>query len=163
VSGDGKIMLRPVASSDDEFLLSVYASTRAQEMAMVPWSAEQKEIFVRAQFAAQNQHYAAEHPQANHDIVCRNGIAVGRVYVARNPDALHILDITILPQYRGAGTGSTVLRRLMEEGADAAKPVTIYVESFNPSLALFRKLGFEPVSESGFHQLLRWDRNYRSR
>jgi ribosomal protein S18 acetylase RimI-like enzyme len=162
VSSDGNITLRPVAGSDDEFLLSVYASTRAQEMAMVPWSEDQKQVFVRAQFAAQNQHYAAEHPQANHDIVCCDGIAVGRVYVARNPDALHILDITILPQYRGVGTGSTVLRRLMEEGADTAKPVTIYVESFNPSLALFRKLGFEPVSASGFHQLLRWGRSHGS-
>ena len=124
---------------------------------------DRKEIFVRAQFTAQREHYAAEHPHADHDIICKEGVAVGRVYVDRNAQGLHILDITILPQYRGAGTGSTVLRRLMEEGADTAKPVTIYVESFNPSLALFRKLGFEPVSESGFHQLLRWDRNYRSR
>ena len=162
MSADGQITLRPVGDQDEGFLLAAYTSTRAEEMARVPWTVEQKEAFLRMQFAAQNQHYAAEHPQANHDIVCRDGIAVGRVYVARNPDELHILDITILPQYRGAGTGSTVLRRLMEEGAETAKPVTIYVESFNPSLALFRKLGFEPVSESGFHQLLRWGRSHRS-
>ena len=159
MSGDGQITLRPVRDQDEELLLAAYASTRAEEMARVPWTVEQKEAFLRMQFAAQNQHYAAEHPQANHDIVCRDGIPVGRVYVARNPDALHILDITILPQYRGVGTGSAVLRRLMQEGAERAKPVTIYVESFNPSQSLFRKLGFETASEKGFHQLLRWTRS----
>ena len=159
MSDDGQITLRPVRDVDEEFLLAAYASTRAEEMARVPWTVEQKQAFVRMQFVAQSQHYAAEHPQANHDIVCRDGIAVGRVYVARSPDALHILDITILPQHRGAGTGSTVLRRLMQEGAETAKPVTIYVESFNPSQNLFRKLGFETASEKGFHQLLRWTRS----
>jgi ribosomal protein S18 acetylase RimI-like enzyme len=164
VSGDGNITLRPVAGSDDQFLLSVYASTRDQEMAMVPWSAEQKEVFVHAQFTAQGQHYAAEHPHADHDIICKEEVAVGRVYVDRSAQGLHILDITILPQYRRLGIGSTVLRRLMQEASAgaAAKPVTIYIESFNPSQSLFRKLGFEAVSESGFHQLLRWDGNHRS-
>jgi RimJ/RimL family protein N-acetyltransferase len=159
MSGEGEITLRPVHEEDGEFLLSVYASTRVEEMARVPWTAEQKEAFVRMQFTAQREHYAAEHPQADHDIVCRDGVPVGRVYVARNPDKLHILDITILPPYRKSGTGSMVLRRLMVESTETAKPLTIYVESFNPSLALFRKLGFESVSQNGFHQLLRWPRS----
>jgi ribosomal protein S18 acetylase RimI-like enzyme len=161
VSGDGNITLRPVGGNDDEFLLSVYASTRAQEMAMVRWSAEQKEAFVRAQFTAQSEHYAAEHPRADHDVICREEVAVGRVYVDRNSEVLHILDITILPQYQRLGIGSTVLRRLMQEASagESAKPVTIYIETFNPGQSLFRKLGFEAVSESGFHRLLRWERS----
>ena len=158
MTGEDNITLRLVGNEDDAFLLSLYASTRAQEMAMVPWTAEQKEVFVRTQFEAQMRHYAAEHPRADHEIICREKIAVGRLYAARNAGALHILDITILPEYRSQGIGSAVLRRLFAEAVagQPAKPVTIYVESFNPSLALFRKLGFEAVSESGFHQLLRW-------
>lgn len=165
MSGDGNITLRPVGGNDDEFLLAVYASTRAQELAMVPWSAEQKEAFVRAQFVAQREHYAAEHPRADHDVICREEVAVGRVYVDRNTEVLHILDITILPEHRRLGIGSTVLRRLMQEASagESAKPVTIYIESFNPGQSLFRKLGFEAISASGFHQLLRWERSLRSR
>ena len=45
----GKITLRPVQDSDDEFLLKVYGSTREQELAQVPWTAEQKQQFVRMQ------------------------------------------------------------------------------------------------------------------
>ena len=61
----GKVTLRPVQDSDDEFLLKVYGSTREQEMAQVPWTAEQKQQFVRMQYEAQKNHYAAQHPHAS--------------------------------------------------------------------------------------------------
>ena len=129
---------------------------REQEMAQVPWNAEQKAAFVRMQFTAQQRHYAAEYPTASHEVICRKQVPVGRVYVARKTDEIHILDITVLPQHRKAGIGSQVLRRLLEEAGAAAKPVTIYVENFNPSMNLFRRLEFQPVAEKGFHVLMRW-------
>ncbi|HEX4602658.1 MAG TPA: GNAT family N-acetyltransferase [Candidatus Angelobacter sp.] len=153
-----QVSLRPVADSDDEFILAVYASTRAQEMAQVPWSAEQKEAFVRMQYAGQQQHYAAEFPHASHDIIYVDQLPVGRVYVDRGQDVLHILDITVLPQHRGQGAGSLVLRRLLHEAGELGKPVTIYVESFNPSLRFFDRLGFQKDQEKGFHLLLKWEK-----
>jgi len=156
VVGD-RIALRAVSVSDEPFLVSVYASTRAAELAQVPWSAEQKDAFVRMQFAAQQQHYATEYPEAAHDIVWLDGaIPVGRLYLMRGEEAFHILDITILPQYRSRGIGSCLLRSLQEEAGKRGRPITIYVESFNPSLQLFRQLGFEHVAEKGFHLLLQW-------
>ena len=146
-----KITLRPVQDADEEFLVSVYASTRAGELKQVPWSQEQKDAFVRMQFAAQKQNYAAEH-----DIIYRGQVAVGRLYLVRSAGGFHILDIAVLPQYRNSGIGSFLLRQLMDEAQQAAKPITIYLESFNPSLGLFRQLAFLPVEEKGFHLLLRW-------
>jgi len=150
------ITLRPATAADDEFILACYASTRAQEMAQVPWNAEQKEAFVRMQYVAQKQHYAAEWPRASHDIICVDEIPVGRIYLDRREDALHILDITVLPQQRSQGTGSTLLRRLLDEANRTGKPVTIYVENFNPSLRLFERLGFRKDHEKGFHLLMKW-------
>lgn len=159
---DATISLRPVEASDHDFLFTVYASSRAAEMALAPWSAEQKDAFLRMQFAAQNQHYAAEHPQATHYIICDGQVPAGRIYLARREEGLHILDITLLPHFQRTGIGSRVLGQLLEEAGGGAKPVTIHVESFNPSLALFRKLGFEFVSQNGFHQLLRWQATCKS-
>jgi ribosomal protein S18 acetylase RimI-like enzyme len=156
VISPGNIVLHPVTGADGEFLLSVYASTRAAEMAMVPWSAEQKDVFVREQFEAQSRHYADEHPGASHEVVFRDQVQVGRLYLARRAEGIHILDVTILPQFQKAGIGTVLLRRLLDEASAGGKSVTIYVESFNPSLGLFRKLGFAPVSENGFQLLLRW-------
>lgn len=151
-----QVKLRPVTEADDSFLLSIYASTRAQEMAQVPWSAEQKETFVRMQYTAQRQHYAAEYPQASHDIIYIDEIPTGRLYLNRGDEVLHILDITMLPEHRSRGTGSVLLRRIMDEARQLAKPVSIFVESFNPSVRLFERLGFQINQQSGFQLLMKW-------
>lgn len=150
-----KITLRPVTDADEAFLLSVYSSTRAEELAQVPWTAEQKDAFVRMQFAAQNRHYAAQHPQATHDVICADGIPVGRVYLDQSGSDFHVLDITVLGERRNAGIGSFVLHRLMEHARNAGKPLTIYVEEFNPSSRLFKRLGFHEAEKNGFHLLLK--------
>jgi GNAT superfamily N-acetyltransferase len=155
-TGNAQITLRPATAADDDFILFCYASTRAQELAQAPWSAEQKEVFVRMQYVAQKQHYAAESPHASHDIIYVNETPVGRIYLDRREDALHILDITLLPQDRNHGTGSVLLGRLLDEAGRVGKPVTIYVENFNPSLRLFERLGFQKDHEKGFHLLMRW-------
>lgn len=155
MASEKKITLRPVVAEDDALLLSVYASTRVDELARVPWSQEQKEAFVRMQFDAQKRHYATEYPQAEHHIISADGLPVGRIYLDRGVDAFQILDITVLPQHRDRGIGSFILRQLMQEAAAAGKAVTIYVENFNPSLRLFTRLGFQPVEEKGFHLLLK--------
>lgn len=151
-----KITLRPVTEADDEFLLSLYAETRAEELARVLWAPEQKEAFVRMQFLAQKRHYAAEYPKAAHDIICADGVPVGRLYLSRGAEVFHILDITVLSQHRNAGTGSSLIRELLEEAGRASRPVTIYVENFNPSLRLFTRLGFQKVEDTGLLFLLRW-------
>ena len=157
MSAGRKITLRPVSDADEEFILAVYASTRAQEMALVPWSPEQKDEFVRMQFRAQKQHYAAEYPRARHEIICVEGAPVGRLYCDRSAEAIHILDVTVLPQHRGAGIGAELLRTLLDEAAGSGKPLTIFVENFNRSLRLFERLGFQRAEEKGFQFLLRWD------
>jgi ribosomal protein S18 acetylase RimI-like enzyme len=156
MTSDGQITLRPATEADDDFVLSCYASTRAQELAQVPWSADQKNAFIRMQYTAQKNHYAAEAPRASHDVIYVDATPVGRIYLDRRGDALHILDITVLPQHRNQGTGSRLLRRLLDEAGKAGKPVTIYVESFNPSLRLFERLGFRKDHEKGFHLLMKW-------
>ncbi|MGC2696751.1 MAG: GNAT family N-acetyltransferase [Candidatus Angelobacter sp.] len=157
-----QVALRPVQAADENFLLAVYASTRADELKHVPWSAEQKDAFVRMQFAAQQQHYAAENPQAQHDIILLQGTAVGRLYLDRGEDEFHILDITVLPQHRNQGVGSHLLGWLLHEAGKLGKPVTIYVESFNPSMRLFERLGFLKEREKGFHCLMRWQAQHSS-
>ena len=150
----GKITLRAVQESDNEFLLKVYGSTREQELAQVPWIAEQKQQFVRMQWEAQKNHYAAQHPRATHEIICLEGTDAGRLYLDRSGEKFHILDITLLPEHRNRGAGSFLLGQIMAEAKEAGKPVSIYVETFNPSLRLFQRLGFTPIQQEGFHLLL---------
>lgn len=149
-----EISRRPVADSDFEFVFHLYASTRAAELALTPWTGEQKAQFLTQQFEAQIAGYRASFPEAVHEIVLVNGAAAGRLYLSREADRLNILDITIAPERRNAGIGSLVLGEILEEANREGKPVTIYVESFNPSLRLFLRLGFQVVSQDSFQLLL---------
>jgi len=149
------VTLRPVAASDEPLLLEIYASTRAEEMAMVPWTREQQDAFVRMQFTSQQEHYKKLQPDANHDIILLHGRPVGRLYVARTNERIEIMDITLLPQDRNSGVGSRLIKGLMDE-ASPSRPLRIYVETFNPSLRLFERLGFKAVDEQGFHLLMEW-------
>lgn len=149
------VTLRPVVAADEPLLLEIYASTRAEEMAIVPWTMEQQEQFVRMQFAAQQEHYKKLQPDANHNIILSNGRPVGRLYVARTKQNIEIMDITLLPQDRNSGIGSSLIKALMNEAA-TGRPLRIYVENFNPSLRLFERLGFKAVAEEGFHLLMEW-------
>lgn len=150
------ITFRPAEPSDEAFLLEVYGSTRAEELRAVPWNETQREAFLKMQFAAQHQHYKQLYPEGDYLIILDRDRAVGRLYVARLKEQIRIIDITILPEERGRGLGTSIIGDLMAEAAQAKKPLRIYVESFNPSLRLFERLGFSNVEENGFHLLMQW-------
>ena len=67
------ISLRPALPGDEEFLFSVYASTGADEMALVDWNKTQKESFLRMQFNSQDQFYKANYPSAEYQLILLSG------------------------------------------------------------------------------------------
>jgi ribosomal protein S18 acetylase RimI-like enzyme len=150
------ITFRDIQAGDESFLLDLYASTRAQEMALVPWTDEQQRAFIKMQFAAQDADYRERFPDADYRVILQDEEAVGRMYVLRNRQGIRILDITILPRFRNAGIGTSLIQTLIAEGAETKRSVQIYVESFNPSLRLFERLGFSVIEEDGFIRLLEW-------
>lgn len=155
--------MRPVAPADEGFLLQVYASTRSEELAHVPWTDEQRAAFVKMQFDAQQHHYRSNFPTALHHVIEQEGRPVGRLYVLRADDFIRILDITLVPERRNAGLGTPLLADLMDEAAETRRPLRIYVESFNPSLRLFERLGFRKVQEhNDVHFLMEWNNNTSS-
>ena len=148
------VTLRPVGLDDYDFLVEVYGSTRAEEMAMVPWTGEQQQAFVRMQFTAQQDHYRKTYPTASHDIIMSDDRPVGRLYVARLDQEFRIVDITLLPAERNAGIGSYLIKQLLDEANRAGKVTRIFVEEFNPSRRLFERLNFSPSEQHGIHMLL---------
>ena len=153
------VTLQPVTPEDEEFLLQVYRSARAEELAQVPWSDSQRETFLRLQLAAQNAHYREHNPTATHDLIVLDGEAIGRLYVARRAREIRILDITILHAHRNRGVGTSLIKGLMEEARRAHMPLNIYVEFYNPSNRLFERLGFSKVErpdDDGVNHLLEW-------
>jgi ribosomal protein S18 acetylase RimI-like enzyme len=105
------------------FLRQVYACTRAEEMALVPWTDEQREAFLRFQFDAQDSYYRSQFPEAAYQIILKDGAPVGRLYVYRNSTDMRILDITILPEHRAAGVGTSLIRDLQAEAEESNQTI----------------------------------------
>ncbi len=150
------IVLCPVQPEDTAFLYRVYASTREEELAPLGWDAAQTDAFLRMQFNAQHRYYQDQFPDAAYQIILVDGCPAGRLYVDRDPDLVRIIDIALLPEYRGQGIGTTLLKGLLEEAGRANKPVRIHVEQANPALRLYRRVGFSIIADRGIYVLMEW-------
>jgi ribosomal protein S18 acetylase RimI-like enzyme len=139
--------LRPVTDADRAFLLDVYASTREAELDLVDWDEATRRSFVEMQFEAQDRHYRAHYDNTTYDVVIVDGECAGRLYVGRWAEEIRIVDIALIPRFRGRGIGGGLLAALMAEADTAGKPLTIHVERENPALRLYRRLGFTVTRE----------------
>jgi GNAT superfamily N-acetyltransferase len=148
------VELRPVEPSDEEFLYRVYASTRQEELAQVGWDETQKEAFLRMQFDAQSRYYREHYRGAEFSVILSDDVPAGRLYVARWPEEIRIVDIALLPEHRGAGIGTRLLDDLISESEASGKPLSIHVERFNPALRLYGRLGFRTVADTGIYLLM---------
>lgn len=149
-----KLALRPVRAGDDAFLRRVYAGVRETELSVVGWNDEQREAFLRQQFDAQDAYYREHYDPATFDVIELDGEPVGRLYVARWEDEVRIIDISLLPEHRGKGVGTQLLRGLLDEAAETGKRVSIHVEKHNPALRLYERIGFAPVADVGVNLLM---------
>jgi ribosomal protein S18 acetylase RimI-like enzyme len=147
-------MLRAVQPGDREFLYRVYASTRTEELAVVPWDEAEKDAFLRAQFDAQDRWYGQHYARATRDVVLVCGEPAGRLYVHRGEAEIRIVDIALLPEHRGSGIGSSLIRDLIAEADAATKRLTIHVERLNPALVLYERLGFRVAEDKGVYLFL---------
>ncbi|MSQ47492.1 MAG: N-acetyltransferase [Deltaproteobacteria bacterium] len=145
------VTFRHICSDDEAFLSQVYASTRLDELAVTDWTDEQKAAFLQMQFAAQHKFYQENYTDTDFLVVLQDDTPIGRLYVARWKDEIRIVDIALLPAYRGTGIGATILRDLFVEADAAGKPVRIHVERENPALRLYQRLGFVMIEDKGVY------------
>jgi ribosomal protein S18 acetylase RimI-like enzyme len=150
------ITLDPVLTSDEPFLYRTFASTRAEEMALTGWNAEQQETFLRMQYDAQRRSYLMQLPEAKYWVIRCDGTAVGRLIVERTAEEIHVVDIALLPEFRKRGIGSTLMESIIKEASQAAKTVRLHVERFNPALCWYERLGFSVVDTGPIYLEMVW-------
>lgn len=153
------ISLRNSLPSDDLFLLQLYATTRAAEMAMVDWSDEQKSAFLTMQFNAQRNSYRMQFPQATYQVITDGEVRMGRLITDRTQRRLLLMDIALLPEYRNRGIGTRLIRELQQEAESAKQKIGLHVEPYNPAFRLYQRLGFVPIAEAGFYIEMEWQQN----
>jgi ribosomal protein S18 acetylase RimI-like enzyme len=151
------ITFRPETDDDLDFLFRLYASTREEELRPVPWSDEQKAIFLRQQFEAQRTHYRGNYDNAEFLLILEHGTPIGRLYLHARHDDMRVMDISLMTEHRGRGIGGLLMKELIEENGAAGRAVSIHVEQFNPAIRLYERLGFVPIESYGPYHLMKWN------
>ena len=94
------------------------------------------------QFVARRQQYAFAFPAAENSVVLVDDIAVGRILIDRAAGEYRLIDIALLPQFRGRSIGTTLIRELIAEAFQNEAIVKLRVKKDNPALRLYERLGF---------------------
>jgi GNAT superfamily N-acetyltransferase len=148
--------LRQETDDDTPFLIQLYASTREAELVPVPWPPVMKQAFLADQFRAQRHHYRTYIDGCRFEIIEHNGQPIGRLYLDRRQTCVHVVDIALMPAWRGQGIGTAIFEALQAWARAGDIGVGIFVEKFSPALRLYRRLGFTGVADQDIVLEMEW-------
>jgi len=151
------VSLRTETDHDLDFLKNLYAASREHEMALLGhWSDAQKCDFLDQQFNAQRIHYRKNYPNAEFNIIERDGQPLGRLYVAELKQEIRLMDISLIPAARNSGIGGRISLDIMTRAERLGRIVSLHVEDDNPAKRLYVRLGFVEVGEVSLYKLMHW-------
>jgi ribosomal protein S18 acetylase RimI-like enzyme len=161
------ILLKQSGLSDREFLVSVYADSRFEEMQQIQhWNVDEKDEFLRFQFNAQDSHYKEHYPDAEYLIIEHalkaigrlyiGRLYIGRLYIERRPSNICIMDIAILRKYRRNGIARKLIDDVLSEAKQKKVSVNLHVEPDNVAKKLYLSLGFVVVGKISFYEKMEW-------
>jgi ribosomal protein S18 acetylase RimI-like enzyme len=154
---EGVLRTRPASfPEDDVFLLSVYDATRRSELSVLGWPESQLRSFIRMQFDAQTLHFAAHFPDAEYLVVLVGTDRAGRLIVDRRHGEIRIVDISLLPPFRGQGVGTRLIGPLIEEAEKAGLALRCHVAQDNEARMFWEQLGFTERGLDGLHVAMEW-------
>lgn len=149
------LSLRAATPDDQSFLLTVFASTRTDELAALGWDPAQSQAFIQMQFSAQQQNYSACYPAAENSIILLGERPIGRMLVERT-EQIELIDIALLAEHRSRGIGSFLIRGLLDEARALRKSVRLSVYRMNPAVRLYERLGFSLIAEDAVYFEMTW-------
>jgi ribosomal protein S18 acetylase RimI-like enzyme len=150
------VTTRPMTDDDSMLLFELYASTRADELSRSGWATPQQRSFFRMQAQNQERYFLRHYDHLDRRTICINGFSAGRLLVDRPSHAIVIVDLALLPAFRGRGVGSMLMRSILEEAAEQRLPVHVDVPKNSASLETCERLGFRYADDLGDRWHLVW-------
>ncbi|MCF7221537.1 GNAT family N-acetyltransferase [Lysobacter sp. TLK-CK17T] len=151
------LRLRHATDPDLPWLRRLYAATRAQEMAQLPWPEAVRQTFLDQQFDLQHRHYVTHYGDGDFLIVEDADGPVGRYYLHRSTPEHLIVDISLLPERRNRGIGAALIAASQAHACAEGCGMHLHVAVHNPAARrLYERLGFVVITTEGAHHRMRW-------
>ena len=149
---------RAITPEDHPFLVSLYGSTREDELAQAEnLTVDQKEAFIQMQFLAQSNYLQDKYPNASFDLILDDSVPIGRRYHDRQEEVIHVIDISLTPERRGKGLGTILMKEIIEEAREKKLVVTLYLQKTERCWDFFERMGFHSIADDGVNFLMELD------
>ena len=137
------LMLRPARGEDAPFLRTLFESARPDAAVLAQWPETVRRAFLDQQFEFQTVHYARIHPDAARLIIQAKNELIGRTILARSARDWSLVDIALMPPWRGQGIGTLLLQGIKSAAVETGTlAVRLSVDVRNPARRLYQRLGF---------------------
>lgn len=144
-------------SEDESFMYKLYVTTRLQEFSLLHLPEEQIQSLLRMQYGAQRNSYHNQFPNAKYEMIYFEDVCIGRMITDKQSHGIHLVDISLLPEYRGKGYGTKLIKSIQEVATEEGGSVTLHVLQGNPAQHLYERCGFHVTEEVEPYLAMRFD------
>lgn len=151
------LSLRPARKKDAPFQRALFETARPDAAILAAWPETVRRPFLDQQFHFQTVHYARVYPDACRLLVVADDLPIGRLIVSLAPAAWCLVDIALLPAWRGKGIGRLLLKTVQAEARRAGAPcLRLMVDVHNPARRLYERLGFAAIADHQANLEMEW-------
>ncbi|MCW5958520.1 MAG: GNAT family N-acetyltransferase [Pyrinomonadaceae bacterium] len=151
-----EIKLRPRRKDDESFWREVFYDSVRRHFEALNLAENELENILDFQFQAQSIDYEKNYPQASNFVILYQNKSAGRMIHSTEQGDLHLIDLSILSDFRNQGIGTKILEWLFEQSRRTKLPIRFYVEKMNPAFRLYERLGFKKAADVTTHFQMEW-------
>jgi GNAT superfamily N-acetyltransferase len=142
-------------SADEPFFRRLILENLMLELGAAHWPQPMRDQLLEMQYTGRRHTARHCHPDGDSRIILVDGAPAGWVFTANLEDFVWLSEILVLPELRGKGVGSAVLRDVI--AAAAGVPVRLNVSAFNAgAVRLYERHGFRRVGGDEAQHLMEY-------
>jgi ribosomal protein S18 acetylase RimI-like enzyme len=147
------VTLRSAVPQDEDFLRELIVQSITMDLGAQAWPESLRNQILEMQYIGRRNAYRANHPDAVSSVILVDGTNAGWVVVDASSDPIHLSEMIVLPELRGRGIATAVLRDILQTASATGQCVQLDVSSTNiVAIRLYERLGFRLVGGDPMHQ-----------
>ena len=97
----------------------------------------------------QREYFNQKWKKAVYQIIEKDHISIGTIWMEYGPDQHTLKEIQILPEFQNRGIGTDLIKSEIMLARKANMPIRLRLLKDNPSYSLYKRLGFKTYKEDG--------------